>query len=64
MLAICYKADQRSESLKAIFECRLPSVVTPKVPAWKLEDGPEGPDELDLELEDLVAAGREAHAFW
>ena len=33
---------------------RPPTVATPQVPAWKLEDGPEGADELDLELEDLV----------
>jgi hypothetical protein len=31
--------------------------VTPPVPAWKLEDGPEGPDELDLELDDLIVTG-------
>ena len=36
-------------------------MATPPVPAWKLEDGPEGADELDLELEDLVTGQLSAH---
>ncbi len=35
----------------------MPTTVTPPHPDWKQDDGPEGPDELELTAEDLIVTG-------
>ena len=35
----------------------MPATVTPPHPDWKQDDGPEGPDELELTAEDLIVTG-------
>ena len=35
----------------------MPATATPPHPDWKQDDGPEGPDELELTAEDLIITG-------